>query len=414
MGGVAISGGSRDVSSPERLIQAVLDVWESQGGAGASVRSIAQATGLQVSSIYHHFGDMERLFLSAHDAARAAAEQWCAARLDDLADTAALSPEAFPALLATLIDDWSYGQRRLAFAWRECQLMAARDTAFLPALQGWQRLWAGFWQELCGRCGLSGFGRITNNLFDGESMLHLMQWRRTVDRACLDETCRGWGEWLAGRLAPEGPWRRFARTEANRLMPSLPANGVVAEQIAIAAADIVAERGVAGLTHRAVAARAGLSLGVVSYNYRTSGELVRAAFEAIYRRVTSFAPRERSSPATSERGAVLVDRWLDQGADEPGMLALNELLIAVARDPQFSPLSLQLRYLRGRTSGGVLAALIGDGRAVSPLDAALFSSLGGGQHRATVGITPDEVRRDSRQNMLLIFDTLSSVDSALK
>lgn len=404
----AASRQSGDISSPDRLVQAVLDLWATYGYAGVSVRSIAQATGLPVSSIYHHFGDIERLFLAAQDQARAIAERWCEAHLDAIADAPDLGPDALPALMAALIDDWSHEQRRLAFAWRECQLMAARDASHLPALTGWHRLWAAFWQEVCDRCGVSAFGRVTHLLFDGESLLHLMQWRRAIDRACLEETCHGWSGWLTGRLVPEGPWRRFARTEASRMAPPLSVAGVVAEQIAAAAADSVAERGVGGLTHRAVAGRTGLSLGVVSYNFRTSADLLRAAFEMIYRRVSASYPGGAAAAGTGEEGIQLLERMSKENFTSAGLLALDELLIAAARDPALKPLSAPLRYLRGQTSGGVLAAMIGGGQRTSPLDAALFSSLSTGQRRACLGMTREDAQSDAQRNMLLMLDTLGA------
>ncbi|MDE8651503.1 TetR/AcrR family transcriptional regulator [Novosphingobium album (ex Liu et al. 2023)] len=402
----AVSSESKEIPSPDRLIQTVLAIWETHGNAGTSVRSVAQATGLPVSSIYYHFGDMERLFFAAQDSARAAAEQWCAAHLDTFADAGALGAEALPALMAALIDDWSHAHRRLAFAWRECQIMAARDARYMPALQRWQALWQGFWQNVCARCGLPEHGELTYHLFDGESLLHLTQWRRAVDRACLEETCRGWGEWLAGRLVDEGPWRRFARTEASRLMPALSISGVVPEQVAAAAADTVAELGVSGLTHRAVARQAGLSLGVVSYNFRTSAELLRAAFEMIYRRVLPFTPQEHVTRTIEEHGIRLIDKLVDQTAPTDRLLAFDELLIAVARDPGLKPLSAQLRYLRGQTSRGLLEALLGPGCAVSPLDAALFSGLGSGQRRAAVGIAPEAARGHARDSMVRLLELL--------
>ncbi len=117
-----------------------------------------------------------------------------------------------------------------------------------PALLAWQSLWSSFWQSVCSRCGLQDLGELTTYFFYGESLLHLIQWRRVVDRACLDEACQGWGLWLSGRLAAEGPWRGFARQEANRSMPELTLRNETTQRIATAAAETVEEIGMAGLT----------------------------------------------------------------------------------------------------------------------------------------------------------------------
>lgn len=388
MPGAGDAAWKEPLSSAQRLVQAVLEGWRDRGSANLSVRALAQAAALPPSGIYHHFGALEHLYLAAQEQARAAAERWCAAQLDAVPGAAGLSPKAFPVWLAALIDEWATEQRALAFAWRECLLLAMRDARYLPALQSWQSLWSDFWEEASARCGLAGSGTLVSCFFDGESLLHLMQWRPAVDRACLDEICQGLGDWLAGRLAPEGPWRRFARTAAEQSMPALPARGGPAERIAIAAAETVERHGMAGLTHRAVATQANVTLGLVSYNFRTSADLARAAFEMIYRRLVPAATQAEAEPAGNAAAAIEEIAGYHRGS--PSLLAIEELLVATARDPQLELFRPQLRYLRGRTSRRLLQALLGGHRTLSPVDAALFSSFGTGQRRACLGATPDE------------------------
>lgn len=364
----------------ERLVAAVLLAWEQQGIAGTSARALAQSAGLPVSAIYYHFGDLDHLYDAANRAALARAEQWCAQQIDALVPAAALPADALPSLLAALIDDWAFGHRQLAFAWRECQLMATRNPAHASARASWKDMWRRFWAHICGLCGRSDAAELTGAFFDGESFLHLLQWRRTLDRACLDETCRGWSQWLSGSLAPEGPWRRTARAEALRTSLGPQQLSGVAQQIARAAAEIVAQEGVARLTHRAVAARAGITLGVVSYNFRTSADLLNAAFEAIYQWLVPPTTDDRPSILDQDADSLRASLRSSPPEQRAWMLALEELMLAVARDPERRTFAAQLRYLRGRTSGRVLSVLLGD-RPVSPLDAALFSSFSLGIER---------------------------------
>jgi AcrR family transcriptional regulator len=376
-------------NSPERLIHAVLDAWAAQGHAAISTRSLAQAAGLPVSSIYHHFGTLEQLFLSAQDYARTGAEQWCAARLDELACPHSLSPAALPALLSALIDEWSHGERRIALAWRECYMLAVRDARYAPALDSWRALWMDFFGQICACCGLDGFGEATSLFFDGESLLHLTRWRRTVDRACLQEQCEGWGRWLGGSLAAEGPWRQYARAEAGGVAPEMAIASGIPEQIATAAADIVERLGMAGLTHRAVAAEAGLTLGMVSRNFRTSADLARASFEMIYRRAVTMVETHIQAAAVEGRNDPRPPISGYQ-VTSVQMLALDELMLAVAREEELQPFAPQLRYLRGRSSGPYLASLLGPGATPSRLDAALFSSFQSGLKRARATMTDAE------------------------
>ncbi|WP_336969419.1 TetR/AcrR family transcriptional regulator [Sphingobium aromaticiconvertens] len=382
-------------------------MWGSQGHGSISARTLSREADAPVSSIYHHFENMEHLFLLAQQQAKAAAERWCHAQLEALAEAGMLSPDAFPALFAALIDDWCENNRSLAFAWRECQLMAMRDPQYVPVLRDWQALWRDFWQDICARCDLAAHGALTTHMFDGESLFHLMRWRRMVDRACLDETCRGWSEWLSGRLASDGEWRLFAREQAAREMPELKIRGEIMERIAHAAAKILARQGIAGLTHRAVAAQAELTLGVVSYNFRSSADLARAAFEVIYRQAVALS----GGAVAKEENSAALDLTMSPGdhrAIAKVLPALDELLVAVARSPDMRAFAPQLRYWRGRTSRGALQAMIGPKRPVSHLDGALFSGLMTGHRRICIGLPAEDAWVMSNQQILRLQAVLGA------
>jgi DNA-binding transcriptional regulator YbjK len=384
-------------SSQERLLEATIDLWGRRGHAALSARILGQEADLPVSSLYHHFGGMEQLYVSAQEQARAAAERWCQQQLATFATVGG----GLPAVMAALIDEWTTGQRRLAFAMRECQLMALREARYLPSLRSWQSLWSSFWQEVCSRCGIQERAELTTYLFYSESLLHLLQWRRIVDRACLTELCEGWGSWLSGRLTPEGPWRAFARQEAGRSLPEPTPRTETTQKIATAAAEIVEELGMAGLTHRAVAARAGLTLGIVSYNFRTSAELTRAAFESIYARLVADGP----VPAAGQRDAAFA-ALSGFNLLSSRLTGVDEVLLSVARDPELLAYAPQLRYLRGRGSGVHLQALLGPQRPISPTDAALMSGFTGGQRQACLGRPPEEAAPMRQRTLTALLDML--------
>lgn len=354
-----------------------------------SARSISRDTALPTSSIYHHFGSMEQLLQSAQAHARDAAQAWCEARIAEISNwPSAGGPDSLARMLAVFLDDWVQDNRDLAFAWNQCHLLAQRDAAYLPAIDAWRHTWASFWKEACDRAGLAEHAGATSHIFEATGQMHLIRWNRTIDRAALDEFCTGWGKWLAGSLAEEGPWRRHAREIALASAPELSAPNGVAAMIADAAADVVEDLGIAALTHRAVAAGAGVTLGVVSYNYRTSADLVRAAFDAIYRRLT--APIRDKPAYPTDRGELLAV-WADFSSQPRRLAAMEELILAVARDPGLRDFGPQLRYLRGRSSSLQLAAQLGPEASISPLDAAIYSSLVSGQRRALIGLPEADI-----------------------
>lgn len=374
-------------SSKDRLVDAVLRLWEEVGSGSMSVRMLAQAADVRASSIYHHFGSLEQLFAVAQDHAYACAAHWRDGHMRDLAE-AGLDASAFGPLFAAVIDSWTHDQRRLAFAWREGQQLALRDSHFRSGAERWNRFWMDFWDELSGHCGLADTGTLTARLFDSESFLHMIRWRRAIDRAGLEEMARGWAAWLNGARAPAGPVRDFARAEALREFPALPERDETSARIAEAAAYIVSHKGAASMTHRSVAAEAGLTLGIVSHKFRTSAELMRAAFEQLYmRNVSSTGPTV--DPATADQ-----DHWSLNGLVRMMEASVanwgpEELTLVVARDPSFRHFAAQLRYLRGRTSGRHLQAILGQAQPVTPLEAAIFSGFLAGQLRTQL-IVPQE------------------------
>lgn len=369
-------------TSPEKLVSAVFSLLEREGAAAISARPLAAAAGLPVSSIYYHFGDLEQLLENTQQEARLAATRWCEAQLAAIGSGA---PAVGP-LLAALVDDWCEMQRPFAFARREAQLAALRDPRHVAGSAKWDALWHGFWDELAARLGFPDMATSLAWLFDGVSGMHMLRWRRPVDRAALAELCDGWAGWLEGRIGGAAPWFERARADAGELLPPPPPDDAVADAVAAAAARTIAARGVAGLTHRAVAAEAGVTLGVVSYKFRTSAELLQGAFEAIYRRMTQESGLDAPVPSRADALAAL-DGLLPERAHQ---LAAEELIMACARNPALQPFAARLRYLRGRTSGRMLQGMLGAMRVASMIDGAIISAFISGRNRAHIcsGRTP--------------------------
>lgn len=309
----------------------------------------------------------------AQEQAQARADDWCQGRLEQIADLPA-EAGAFAPFFAGTVDDWVKGQRRLAFAWREGQMLRLDGEAGVQVRLGWRRVWARFWSEACGRFGLADRAWIAERLFENESFVHMIDWRRAVDRAGLDEFARGAGAWLTGRPMPLTPWRDFARAEALRAAPDAPDRDGTTSHIAAAAAALIEEAGPSGVTHRAVAERAGLTLGVVSHKLRTKAELLQAGFEAVY--VGAVARlRERTSTIAPSSPAAVLDGLADFMSQSTRGHGVHALHLAVARDPALRHFGLQLRYLRGTTSRSLLAMLRPDRPEPTHLEAALLSSF---------------------------------------
>ncbi|MDQ1229698.1 TetR/AcrR family transcriptional regulator [Sphingomonas sp. SORGH_AS_0879] len=358
----------------DRLVGAVLRAWERAGSSGISARGVARDAAIPVSSIYHHFGDMDGLMLRAADTVMARAAQWFATQAQALS-AATGDAWGLAHLLGATIDAWCEDQRGLAYAWREIQLQAMRASIWHGAAQtGWQLLFD-FWQPICNRFGVGDMTPSVVLLFDSETSLHLVRWQRLIDRSAMAELCSTWAGWIDGRAGAPAPWRALAMREALAGQPAIPDWDPAAEQIAAAAARTVAQRGVPGLTHRAVADTAGQTLGIVSNRFRSSADLLRAACEALYREIVRPLG-EGDAPMD------LIADQAERPSDDLALRAFFELALAASREPALLPFAAQLRYLRGRTSIRHLRAILPPDRPPSAADGALLSSLFSGQTRA--------------------------------
>lgn len=383
------------LSSYNRILDSTIELWEAGGAELVSARQVSTNASVPVSSIYHHFQSLEQLFVLAQEQAQAYARKWSEERLDQLTGFSA-GPQAFAAFFAATIDDWVHQQRRLAFAWREGQMLRIDGEPGIQMRRGWQRLWTAFWQEACDRCGLGDRAWIAERLFENESFAHMIDWRRAIDRAGLDEFARGVSAWMTGEPMPPAPWRDFAHAEALRAAPVVPSHDATTSRIAAAAAALIEESGPSGVTHRAVAERADLTLGVVSHKLRTKAELLQAGFEAVYLgSVTRL--REQTSTISPTQANATLDGLANFMSEASRSQGVHALLLAVARDASLRTFGLQLRYLRGTTSQSLLTMLRPDRATPSHLEAALLSSFLSSLPRFHADDEPGNARARIRQ-----------------
>jgi len=113
------------------------------------------------------------------------------------------------------------------------------------------------------------------------------------------------------------------------------------ERIAQAAIAVVAERGVEGVTHRAVAAAAGVPLGSTTYHFATLDDLLavalRAAAEDNIQRLREW---EKDLPRDADLAAALTDLLIRGIAGErPRTVVGYELYTAALHRPQLRPAS---------------------------------------------------------------------------
>lgn len=139
-----------------------------------------------------------------------------------------------------------------------------------------------------------------------------------------------------------------------------------------AAVEVVAEQGVAGVTHRAVTERAGVPLATASYYFSSIGELISEALHEFAReraKEMEVAPTE--APTANEVGALFTDRFMDVTTLQ--RLAFFEILVSSARSPE---LAEPARHALAAYHNAARAALTSLNAPDSPENARAFVALG--------------------------------------
>ncbi|MEU8620815.1 TetR family transcriptional regulator [Streptomyces sp. NPDC048623] len=113
------------------------------------------------------------------------------------------------------------------------------------------------------------------------------------------------------------------------------------ERIVDAALRVVGRAGIAGLSHRTVAAEADVPLGSTTYHFASLDELLVAALRRVN---ATFAEELRGSPALAGPDlagglARIMGEWL--GAERTGVELEYELYLAALRRPALRPVAAE-------------------------------------------------------------------------
>ncbi|CAN5144105.1 hypothetical protein BH10PSE13_BH10PSE13_22200 [soil metagenome] len=394
-----------------RLIAAAMTSW-ARGTLNGSARYIADFAGMNASAINYHFGSLEHLYFSAAEEACRRTGDWCRHVGDRIAAVPKLPPHALGGLLATIIDDWCVGQRPLALAWRYAQLTAARDPALASLCASWQMTWDDFWQRIDGLTDMGDRAGLMGIFFDAESFQHLIDWDRIVDRAALQELCELFAARLTGARPPAAFWRSYAKSKVEPV--SVPALDGKAGDIARAALATLGREGSAGLTHRAVAARANVSVGAVSHHFKTAADLLNAAYLALVSLRTAQGKLLFDQDRPLTRGdyiPILVEFATSDRLDEESR-AIDELRLMSGGNPVLLPIAQRMRYERGYSSQSFLTRAPEFAGKITALDGALLSTWIQGFRRSGPSLAVGQRRARAQDAISRYFDLLATAPLA--
>lgn len=115
------------------------------------------------------------------------------------------------------------------------------------------------------------------------------------------------------------------------------------DRIIDACLEVISESGVAGTSHRKVAARAGVPLGAMTYYFDGMDDLLRESFTRFATTVSGrFADRmDAAADVEAARLAVVAIIVEDVFGDERELVLSHELYTLAARDPAFRSLTTE-------------------------------------------------------------------------
>jgi len=342
-------------SRADRLVTAAARQISEHGLAAASARSVAAVAGTAASAINYNFGGIERLLSLAFEAGASHTADWLDARRGELA---ALPRSADGAVYALehVVREWTQGARPLALLYQE-------RLAVSPSRGGarWTALWRDFWLETAADFGLRETeGRLMHLFFESEGLHHLSTWSPALEGAALHELVGHFGEvWLGA--SPSSPIGALSLAEQSAGVQAGGALTPAAARIAVAAAT-VAEGGLGALTHRAVAAQAGVTTGAVTHHFRTVEELTAGAIRG---QVLALEPPPGDAGARSVEDSRSSEEFVQairphtlRDAPAGPARARRNLFLAAVRRPEQASCAAVIRFAYGGTSRRGLQGVI--------------------------------------------------------
>ncbi|WP_299530065.1 TetR/AcrR family transcriptional regulator [uncultured Streptomyces sp.] len=113
------------------------------------------------------------------------------------------------------------------------------------------------------------------------------------------------------------------------------------DRIIDAALDLIADQGVAGISHRKVAARAGVPLGSMTYHFESMNALLHEAFTRFSDTIVAvFEERLGAATGTAEAREAVADlvHHLSSG-NQRELVLTQELYTLAAREPSYRTLT---------------------------------------------------------------------------
>lgn len=364
--------GSDEDSHRQRIVEETVALVAAAGIRGATLRDVAARCGASVASIAYLFGNKDGLIaecfaqVAERDRARLAA-------LADEAEAMAIEPALAGPFLWTLCEEAGGDRRADMLVLIELWLSAAANPRFAGICHGWLH---------ARRDAFRGFAR----LFGADPLAFDLLGLHLLSESSFAVSCHGSAAWrllaragfieAVARVAGLGnaeaapglaalAARFFADPETGRPREPEGKGGRGAEsraRIVDAAASIIEEDGLAAVTNRAVAERAGVSLALTTYHFKSVTELAFAGILRVFEKVNAgFVRNADRPPEASAMLRRIRSRSQPSGVERLRSRGMAEISLAAARSSALEPLGIAMRRQRGTITHASLGRGARDG-----------------------------------------------------
>lgn len=303
-------------------------------------RSVAREAAVSVGQMGHRYGSLEGLMNRLVELEAEDLEGWFAdwkARIDSPGGRSALP---LATVLTEVLDD-AVANRRMS-ALLQAELLVAPGFG-MPA-QSLSAVWIKGWRGLLAQRHPQAphVADLLAGLMADEAAFSLafgsLPAYRLVRRAALSHLLAGFPATEPAELPA-----LFQELESLSITaPPRPASGRSAD-LSCVIADLLEEEGAGAVSHRSVAARAGVPNSTVAHHFPTSEQLIRAGMASLYDRFRH--------PSGSPESQTVLDRI---------GRSTHSMALAAVRDPGFLPYALDMRWRRGENLRRNLSAYLGE------------------------------------------------------
>lgn len=311
------------------------------GIRGLSLRTVAQDAGSSVGSLSYRIGDKRALVAHLIEDGRREFGLAVSAWNKRAGELELAAPDVLAQLVTAWLDDASTVRREAALTECELLLEATIDPAGHRELSDLLDDEDRFWQGML----TPGYGAISDIFgsaiaaYCRDEMPFSIALGGNPDyRLLRAATVKRLAEGLAGGAT--GLARSFealvaacGNTSAATPLPLDLPEGSKKAELAAHIADLMAEQGVASVTHRLVASRAGVPNSSVAHHFRTGDDLLHAGLGAQIQRMRHELQSGALPDTQADNGMML-------------MRSTHAVALAAARDPRFAPFALDMRRRR--------------------------------------------------------------------